>query len=111
MCLIAGERRWRASQLAGFKKVPVLVKSVTPDEMLRIAIIENVQRSNLNIIEEAEAYAALIKDFGLTQEECAKKIGKDRATVTNILRILTLPQEVQDNLMNGQHPWAMAVPC
>ncbi len=100
--LIAGERRWRASQMAGFSKVPALVKSVTPDEMLRIAIIENVQRSNLNVIEEAEAYAALIKDFGLTQEECAKKIGKDRVTVTNILRILTLPQEVQDNLMANQ---------
>lgn len=100
--LIAGERRWRASKIAGFEKVPALVKSVSPDEMLRIAIIENVQRSNLNIIEEAEAYASLIKDFGLTQEECAKKIGKDRVTVTNILRILTLPQEVQDNLMANQ---------
>ena len=99
--LIAGERRWRASKLAGFEKVPVLVKDVTPDEMLRIAIIENVQRSNLNAVEEAEAYAMLIKDFGLTQEECAKKVGKDRATVTNLLRILALPREVQDDLMEG----------
>ncbi|SME91166.1 ParB/RepB/Spo0J family partition protein [Pseudobacteriovorax antillogorgiicola] len=99
--LIAGERRWRASKLAGFSQVPVLVKSVSPDEMLRIAIIENVQRSNLNVIEEAEAYATLIKDFGLTQEECAKKVGKDRVTVTNLLRILALPREVQDDLMEG----------
>ena len=99
--LIAGERRWRASKLAGFSSVPVLVKDVTPDEMLRIAIIENVQRSNLNVIEEAEAYGMLIKEFGLTQEECAKKVGKDRATVTNMLRILALPREVQRDLMEG----------
>ena len=99
--LIAGERRWRASKLAGFEKVPVLVKDVTPDEMLRIAIIENVQRSNLNVIEEAEAYGALIKEFGLTQEECAKKVGKDRVTISNLLRILALPREVQKDLMDG----------
>lgn len=98
--IIAGERRWRASQLAGFDKVPVIVKEVTPEDMLRLAIIENVQRANLNVIEEAEAYAMLIKDYGLTQDDCARKVGKDRATITNMLRILTLPQEVQDDLMN-----------
>ncbi|MCX6129510.1 MAG: ParB/RepB/Spo0J family partition protein [Proteobacteria bacterium] len=98
--LIAGERRWRASQLAGFEKVPVLVKEVNPEEMLRIAIIENVQRANLNVIEEAEAYAMLIRDYGLTQEDCARKVGKDRTTIANLLRILLLPQEVQDDLMN-----------
>ena len=81
--------------------MPVLVKDVTPDEMLRIAIIENVQRSNLNVIEEAEAYGALIKEFGLTQEECAKKVGKDRVTISNLLRILALPREVQKDLMDG----------
>lgn len=98
--IIAGERRWRASQIAGFDKVPVIVKEVTPEDMLRIAIIENVQRAQLNVIEEAEAYAMLIKDYGLTQDDCARKVGKDRATITNLLRILSLPQEVQDDLMN-----------
>lgn len=98
--IIAGERRWRASQIAGFDKVPVIVKEVTPEDMLRLAIIENVQRANLNVIEEAEAYAMLIKDYGLTQDDCARKVGKDRATITNLLRILSLPQEVQDDLMN-----------
>jgi ParB family transcriptional regulator, chromosome partitioning protein len=98
--LIAGERRWRASQLAGFEKVPVIVKEATPEEMLRLAIIENVQRANLNVIEEAEAYAMLIKDYGLTQDDCARKVGKDRTTIANMLRILLLPQEVQDDLMN-----------
>ncbi len=100
--IIAGERRWRASQLAGFEKIPVIVKEVTPEEMLRIAIIENVQRANLNVIEEAEAYAMLIKDYGLTQDDCARKVGKDRATISNLLRILTLPQELQDDLMNDK---------
>lgn len=100
--LIAGERRWRASQLAGFEKVPVIVKEVTPEDMLRLAIIENVQRANLNVIEEAEAYAMLIKDYGLTQDDCARKVGKDRTTIANMLRILALPQEVQDDLMNDK---------
>ncbi len=98
--IIAGERRWRASQMAGFAKVPVIIKEVTPEDMLRLAIIENVQRANLNVIEEAEAYALLIKDYGLTQDDCARKVGKDRSTITNLLRILALPQEVQDDLMN-----------
>lgn len=98
--IIAGERRWRASQMAGFAKVPAIVKEVNPEEMLRIAIIENVQRSNLNVIEEAEAYALLIRDYGLTQDDCARKVGKDRSTVSNLLRILSLPQEIHDDLMN-----------
>lgn len=100
--LIAGERRWRASQLAGFEKVPAILKEATPEEMLRLAIIENVQRANLNVIEEAEAYAMLIKDYGLTQDDCASKVGKDRTTIANMLRILLLPQEVQDDLMNDK---------
>ncbi len=98
--IIAGERRWRASQMAGFSKVPVIIKEVTPEDMLRLAIIENVQRANLNVIEEAEAYSLLIKDYGLTQDDCARKVGKDRSTITNLLRILALPQEVQNDLMN-----------
>ncbi|MFW7378303.1 MAG: ParB/RepB/Spo0J family partition protein [Oligoflexus sp.] len=100
--LIAGERRWRASKRAGLKQVPALIKDVTPLEMLRIAIIENVQRSNLNVIEEAEAYAALIQDFGLTQDECAKKVGKDRATISNLLRVLNLPKEIQEDLSENR---------
>ena len=96
--LVAGERRWRAAQMAGLEEVPVIVKEVASDDMLRIALIENVQRSDLNVIEEAEAYGSLINDFGLTQEQCAKKVGKDRSTITNTLRLLGLPREVQDDL-------------
>lgn len=98
--LIAGERRWRASQLLGLELVPVIVKEVASDDLLRIALIENIQRSDLNIIEEAEAYSSLINDFSLTQEECARKVGKERATVTNTLRLLALPREIQDDLMD-----------
>lgn len=100
--LIAGERRWRASKLAGLSEIPVIVKEVASDDMLRIALIENVQRADLNIIEEAQAYASLINDFGLTQEQCAKKVGKDRVTVTNTLRLLTLPKEIQDDLLENR---------
>ncbi len=100
--LIAGERRWRAARLAGLEKVPVLIKEKAPEDMLRIALIENIQRSDLNIIEEAEAYSSLIRDFGLTQDACAKKVGKDRTTVTNALRLLALPREVQDDLVEGR---------
>ena len=96
--LVAGERRWRAAQIAGLEEVPVIVKDIASDDMLRIALIENVQRADLNIIEEAEAYAALINDYGLTQDQCAKRIGKDRSTITNILRLLTLPQEIQGDM-------------
>lgn len=97
--LIAGERRWRASKMAGLQTVPVILKEVTSDDMLRIALIENIQRADLNVIEEAHAFASLINDFGLTQEQCSKKVGKERATVTNTLRLLTLPKEIQDDLL------------
>ncbi len=100
--LIAGERRWRASKMAGLTKIPALVKDANPDEMLRIAIVENVQRSNLNVIEEAEAYQSLIQEFGLTQEQCADQVGKDRVTVANLLRILQLPEDVQADLVAGR---------
>lgn len=98
--LIAGERRWRAARLSNLEKVPAIVKEMVPEDMLRIALIENIQRSDLNIIEEAEAYASLIRDFGLTQEQCSTKVGKDRTTVTNALRLLSLPRELQDDLMD-----------
>lgn len=92
--VIAGERRLRAARLAGLESVPVLVKKVTQKETLVMAIIENVQRSDLNCVEEALAYYKLMNDFDLTQEEVAKKIGKERSTIANFLRILKLPREV-----------------
>ena len=97
--IVAGERRWRASQLAGLKVVPVIIKEGAADDLLRLALIENIQRQDLNIIEEAEAYQALIKDYGLTQEQCSERVGKDRTSVTNALRLLQLPKELQDDLL------------
>ena len=87
---------------AGLDKIPALIKDVSSIEMLRLAIIENVQRSNLNVIEEAEAYSALIKEFGLNQEECARQVGKERTTVANLLRLLKLPAEVQEAVSDGK---------
>jgi ParB family chromosome partitioning protein len=98
--IIAGERRWRASRLAGLKTVPVVVKEATPLEMLELALIENIQRADLNPIEEARAYQALVQEFGLTQEMVAKQVGKDRSTITNALRLLTLAAKVREALIN-----------
>lgn len=100
--IIAGERRWRASKLAGFDTIPAIIKDGVSEDMLRLALIENIQRADLNIIEEAEAYASLIKDYGLTQEQCADRVGKERSTVTNALRLLALPREIQDDIMEGR---------
>ena len=97
--LIAGERRWRASRLAGLTQVPVIIKEATPLEMLELALIENIQRADLNPIEEAMAYQALISEFGLTQEQVAKQVGKDRTTITNSLRLLQLTARVREELM------------
>lgn len=99
--LIAGERRFRASQLAGLKKIPAIVKDVAPDEVLELALIENIQREELNPIETAEAYDRLIREFGLKQEDMADKVGKDRSTVANFLRLLELPSEVKRDLAEG----------
>ena len=85
--IIAGERRWRAARLAGLTKVPVIIKEATPQEMLELALIENIQRADLNPIEEALAYQTLIQEFGLTQEMVAKQVGKDRSTITNSIRL------------------------
>lgn len=98
--IIAGERRWRAARLAGLMKVPVVVKEATPQEMLELALIENIQRADLNPIEEALAYQALIQEFGLTQEMVAKQVGKDRSTITNSLRLLQLAPRVREALVN-----------
>jgi ParB family chromosome partitioning protein len=100
--LIAGERRWRASQLAGLAEVPVVVKEATPQDMLELAIIENVQRADLNALEEAYAYQQLVEEFGMTQEDVAKSVGKARPTVTNLLRLLTLPQNIQQAVIDGE---------
>lgn len=100
--LIAGERRLRASRIAGLKTVPVVVRDVeSDDELLEFALIENIQRTDLNPLEEAEAYRKLIDRFGLTQEDAAAKVGKNRTTVTNALRLLQLPEYIKDDLLSG----------
>ncbi len=99
--LIAGERRWRAARLAGLKTVPALVKEATKRELLEMALIENIQREDLNPLEAAEAYKRLQDEFKLTQEDLAKRVGKERSTVTNFLRILNLPKEVKHELASG----------
>jgi ParB family chromosome partitioning protein len=99
--LIAGERRWRASSLAGLKKIPAIVKDVASADSLEIALIENIQREDLNPVETAEAFHRLMKDFNLTQEELSAKVGKDRATVANYLRLLKLPLEIKTFVNDG----------
>jgi ParB family transcriptional regulator, chromosome partitioning protein len=96
--LIAGERRWRASILAGLKKIPAIVKNVDSRDSLEMALIENIQREELNPIETAEGFNRLMQEFSLTQEELADKVGKERATVANYLRLLKLPSEIKDML-------------
>ncbi len=100
--LIAGERRWRAAMLAGLDSVPVLIKEATPEETLELALVENIQRADLNPLEEANAYRQLIDEFGLTQDQVAKRVGRSRVTVTNSLRLLRLPDEVQGALLAGR---------
>lgn len=101
--IIAGERRWRASRRAGLEQVPVVVRPVSDDrELLELALVENLQRSDLNALEEAEAYLALQEKFGLSQEDIATRVGKARTTVTNSLRLLRLPEEVQELLREGR---------
>lgn len=101
--IIAGERRWRAARRAGLEAVPVVIREVADDrELLELALVENLQRSDLNPVEEADAYAALQEKFGLSQEEVAARVGKARTTVTNSLRLLRLPDEVLDFLREGR---------
>lgn len=99
--LIAGERRWRAAQKAGLTELPVVVKEASPQGMLELAIIENVQRADLNPLEEALAYRQLMDEFGLTQEDVAKRVGKARSTVGNTVRLLDLPLEIQQAVNEG----------
>ncbi len=100
--IIAGERRWRAAQKAGLHSVPVIVREVPDSQLLELALVENLQRENLNPVEEAKAYKALIDDVGLTQEEVSKRVGKERATVANSLRLLHLPSVALKALESGQ---------
>ncbi|MFT5196932.1 MAG: ParB family chromosome partitioning protein [Candidatus Promineifilaceae bacterium] len=100
--LIAGERRWRASQRAGLEEVLVVVREASPQEMLELAIIENVQRDDLNALEEAMAYHQLMQEFNLTQIEVSKKMGKARSTVANLLRLIELPALVQQAVVDGK---------
>jgi ParB family chromosome partitioning protein len=99
--LITGERRLRAAKKAGLKQVPVIVKSITDTELLEISIVENVQRSDLNPIEEAEAYHRLITEFGLTQDQAADRVGKSRSAVANFLRLRQLPEQIKGSIMDG----------
>lgn len=100
--LIAGERRYRASKLLNLPTIPALVKEFKDEQKLEVALIENIQRSELNPLEEAFAYQRLVEEFGLTQEEVAVKVGKSRSAVTNTIRLLTLPEEVQRALIEGK---------
>lgn len=100
--LIAGERRWRAAKIAGVDVIPAIIRDVTERETNEIALIENIQRENLNPLEEAMAYRQLMEDFGLTQEEVSKKVGKSRSFVANTMRLLNLPEEAKAMVQKGQ---------
>jgi ParB family chromosome partitioning protein len=100
--LIAGERRWEAAKIAGLERVPAMIKDATPQQMLELALVENIQRADLNPLEEAGAYQQLIDDFGLTQAQVAERVGKSRAAVANSVRLLRLPGEVKESLALGQ---------
>ncbi len=100
--LIAGERRLRAARIAGLSIVPSIVKDFNDEQSLEISLIENLQREDLNPLDEAEGYACLIKEFKMTQEQVAKRVGKNRSTVTNMLRILTLPDKIKESLRKEQ---------
>ena len=100
--IVAGERRWRAAKMAGLKKIPVVVKELSHREIMEISLIENIQREDLNPIEEAQAYQSLLKEFDLTQEEIAQRVGKSRTAITNTMRLLKLDEAVQEMLINRQ---------
>lgn len=96
--IIAGERRWRAAQAAGLKEVPIIIREATDRDVALVSVVENLQRADLNPIEEGVAYHNLMNSFGLSQEEVAEKVGKDRSTVANMVRLLRLPQDIKDAL-------------
>lgn len=100
--IIAGERRWRAASLAGLDKIPVIILDASNEKMLELALVENIQREDLNAIERANAYGRLAEDFGLSHEEIGRRLGEDRTTVANYLRLLDLPDEVQAMVADGR---------
>lgn len=100
--ILAGERRWRAAQRAGLKEVPAILREATDREAFELALVENLQRADLNAIEEAEAYEVLQSEHGLTQEAIATRVGKERSTVANALRLLKLPEDVRESVRGGQ---------
>ncbi|HOV69288.1 MAG TPA: ParB/RepB/Spo0J family partition protein [Clostridia bacterium] len=110
--IIAGERRWRAARIAGLDKIPAIIKEYSPDQIFEIALIENIQREDLNPIEEANAYNQLINEYGLTQEELSKRVGKSRPAIANSLRLLHLPDKIKElvgmQLLSAGHARALA---
>jgi ParB family chromosome partitioning protein len=100
--LIAGERRWRAAKLAGLEKIPAVIQRASDPDAIELALIENLQRQDLNAIETAKAYSRLVEEFRLTQEEVARRVGKDRSSVANTLRLLNLPSEIQEALASDR---------
>jgi len=100
--LIAGERRWTAARLAGLTRAPAIIKEATPEQMLELALVENIQRADLSPLEEADAYRHLMDDFGMTQEQVADKVGKSRVAVANSVRLLRLPAPIKDALAAGK---------
>lgn len=100
--IVAGERRWRAAQRAGLSRIPAIVQEVSDEKMVEMALVENIQRDDLSPIEEAHAYQLLVEQFSLKQEEVAKRVGRSRTAVTNTLRLLRLPQPIQQQLLSGE---------
>jgi ParB family chromosome partitioning protein len=100
--IVAGERRWRAARLAGLQTVPVIIKDLTSKQVMEVALIENLQREDLNPIEEAEAYEKLISDFGMTQEEISVAVGKSRPAIANSVRLLSLQEKIKEKLIGGE---------
>jgi ParB family chromosome partitioning protein len=100
--LVAGERRWRAAQRAGIRRVPAVVREIPDEKLLELALVENIQRQELNPIEEAEAYRKLIEHIGLTQEQVAERVGKERTLITTVMRLLKLPNDVQRHIVEGR---------
>src|SRR3982751_3035180 len=100
--LVAGERRWRAAQVAGLQRIPVVIRDIASDKVLELALIENIQREDLNAIEEARAYKNLLETVGLTQESLAQRVGRDRSYITNYIRLLRLPEDLQQLVQEGR---------